>query len=125
MTDGNLREAFLSLRGEFLEITQGRIAVIERNWPEVFSPSGESDTGETLELIKREAHTIAGSSGTYGYATVFRAAKNLEVFCAALLDEGADGMDDARQAEFTATVTSLLEESSRMFADPEIGTMPF
>lgn len=125
MTDGDLRQAFLSLREEFLEICRGRIGVIERNWSEITSVSEDKNNLEALEFVKREAHTIAGSSGTYGYADVSKAARELEVLCAKLMDEGVSDMDVAQQEELAAAVTFLFEESTRMFSDPEIGTVPF
>jgi len=125
MTDGDLRQAFLSLRVEFLEVCRGRVGVIERNWSEVNSESEDKDIIEALEFIKREAHTIAGSSGTYGYADVSRSARQLEVLCARLMDEGVNDMEDAQQEELAAAVNLVFEESTRMFADPEIGTVPF
>lgn len=125
MTDSDLRQAFLSLREEFLEICRGRIGVIERNWSEISSGSEDKNIIEALEFIKREAHTIAGSSGTYGYADVSKSARELEVLCAQLMDEGVNDMDTARQEELAAAVTLVFEESTRMFADPEIGTVPF
>lgn len=125
MTDCDLKQAFLSLRDEFLEITRGRIAVIERNWPTIFSRSADDNPSEALEFVKREAHTIAGSSGTYGYAEVSKTARNLESFCAMLMEGGDGSIDETRQDELASVVTSLLEESSRMFADPGIGEIPF
>ncbi|WP_193170452.1 Hpt domain-containing protein [Nisaea nitritireducens] len=125
MTDGDLRQAFLALRDEFLEICRGRIGVIERNWSEITSGSDDAKNPEALEFVKREAHTIAGTSGTYGYADVSKSAKELEVLCIRLMDQGVSDMDDAQKEELAAAVTSLLEESTRMFADPEIGTVPF
>ncbi len=124
MTDSDLRQAFLALRDEFLEICRGRIGVIERNWSEITSGFGDNNIVEALEFIKREAHTIAGSSGTYGYADVSKSARALEVLCVRLMDEGVGDMGDVQKAELAAAVTFLLEESTRMFADPEIGTIP-
>jgi len=125
MTDGDLRQAFLALRLEFLEICRGRVGVIERNWSEITSGSDDKIIIEALDFIKREAHTIAGSSGTYGYVDVSKSARELEVLCARLMDEGVMVMDAAQQEELSAAVTLVLEESTRMFSDPEIGTVPF
>lgn len=125
MTDGNLRQAFLALRLEFLEICRGRVGVIERNWSEITSGSDDKNIIEALDFIKREAHTIAGSSGTYGYVDVSKSARELEVLCTRLMDEGVMDMDAAQQEELSAAVTLVLEESTRMFSDPEIGTVPF
>tara|TARA_E500000305_G_scaffold819_1_gene787 strand:+ start:6980 stop:7357 length:378 start_codon:yes stop_codon:yes gene_type:complete len=125
MTDGDLRQAFLALRLEFLEICRGRVDVIERNWSEITSESEDKNIPEALEFIKREAHTIAGSSGTYGYTDVSNSARELEVLCVRLMDEGVSDMDAAQQEELSAAVTLVLEESTRMFSDPEIGTVPF
>ncbi|MEO9899876.1 Hpt domain-containing protein [Nisaea sp.] len=125
MTDGGLRQAFLALRDEFLEICRGRIGVVERNWSEITSGLADENTAEALEFIKREAHTIAGSSGTYGYADMSKSARELEVICARLMDEKVGDMSVAQKDELEAAVTFLREESTRMFADPEIGTIPF
>ncbi|MEP3115086.1 Hpt domain-containing protein [Nisaea sp.] len=125
MTDGGLRQAFLALRDEFLEICRGRIGVVERNWSEITSGLADENTVEALEFIKREAHTIAGSSGTYGYVDMSKSARELEVICARLMDEKVGDMSVAQKDELEAAVTFLREESTRMFADPEIGTIPF
>ena len=125
MTDGDLRKAFLSLREEFLEICRGRVGVIERNWLDIASGTEHDNMIEALGCIKREAHTIAGSSGTYGYADVSKSAKELEIQCVRLMEVGASDMDAAQLQELATAVTIVVEESTRMFADPEIGTIPF
>tara|TARA_R110002012_G_scaffold249366_2_gene426918 strand:- start:1812 stop:2189 length:378 start_codon:yes stop_codon:yes gene_type:complete len=125
MTDNNLRQAFLSLREEFLEITRRRIGDIELNFLAVSSGTEAEEILEALRVVKREAHTIAGASGTYGYADVSKSANTLETVCARFLDVNAGALDGAQQEELEAAVDCLRADSGHMFADPEIGIIPF
>ena len=125
MTGSDLQRAFLALRSKFLDISRGRVNEIERSLSKIISGSDAGAISDALDLIKSEAHTIAGSSGTYGYADVSKSAKDLEMLCIRFLDEGIGKMDEAQIEELTKSVNRVCEESTRMFDDPDSGKMPF
>ncbi|MEQ8333087.1 Hpt domain-containing protein [Nisaea sp.] len=125
MTDSTLRQAFLSLREEFIEITRRRIEDIKGNFLMINSGIEADKFVEALHVVKREAHTIAGASGTYGYADVSKSANVLETFCSEIIDAKAGALDSAQRKEFEEAVDCLLADSDRMFVDPEIGVIPF
>ena len=125
MTGSDLRQAFLALRDEFLEICRGRVDEIEQNLSVINNGSDANAISDALGLIKREAHTMAGSSGTYGYADVSKSARELEMLCIRVLKEGISEMNEAQREELARLVSRVCEDSARMFADPDSGKMPF
>jgi chemotaxis protein histidine kinase CheA len=120
-----MREAFIRLRSEFLEICKGRIEELQSQMAVLQSDAEGAERVAALEAMRREAHTIAGSSGTYGYADVSRSARALEEFCNSIAscEEGRFG--DATLAELREIYGNLLSDADRMLADPEIGIVPF
>ncbi len=120
-----MREAFIRLRSEFLDICKGRIELLQSQMAVLQSDAGETDRLAALDAMRREAHTIAGSSGTYGYAEVSRSARALEEFCCSVPSGDLERLGDVQLSGLTEAYRSLLSDADRMFADPEIGTVPF
>ncbi|WP_420404809.1 Hpt domain-containing protein [Nisaea sp.] len=125
MSDSSMRETFIRLRGEFLEICKGRFDVLRRQMDVLEGEPSEEERIAALGLMGREAHTIAGSSGTYGYSDVSRCARALEHACAQGLSAEEDRNPEAQLSELSNVYRGLLSEADRMFANPDMGTVPF
>lgn len=119
-----MREAFIRLRSEFLDICKGRIELLQQQMAVLQSDADEADRVAALDKMRREAHTIAGSSGTYGYADVSSRARALEEFCSAP-SEDHNRLTDVRLAQLSEIYRDLLSDADRMFDNPEIGVVPF
>lgn len=120
-----MKEAFLRLRVDFLEICRGRVEKLRLQESVLGSEAGEQEIRSALDIIRRESHTIAGSSGTYGYSEVSAAAHAVETHCSALLSGEEEGLDAERVKEVFPLLEELFGAAERMFADPESGTVPF
>lgn len=125
VSDASLREAFIQLRFDFLKICRVRIDVIQCQMSVLQSDASEADRAEALDSMRREAHTIAGSSGTYGYAGVSRHARQLEDICNNAASSGRGGFSEAQMAELIEIYRNLIADADQMFADPDSGTVPF
>lgn len=126
MSDNTMREAFLRLRTEFLEICGGRIGVLREQMQILHGDGPASGKTEALELMRREAHTVAGSSGTYGYPEVSECARTLEAVCVRFMADSGDQVSGEADIEAVAVaLDSLLAETDLMFANPEKGIVPF
>ncbi|UUX50335.1 Hpt domain-containing protein [Nisaea acidiphila] len=120
MSETSMKEAFLRLREEFLQICRGRVDAIREQERVLRSGASATDKSSALETIRRETHTISGSSGTYGYADLSNSARSVELACGSHLAE-PDGQPD----DILERLAKLYADADKMFADPDIGTIPF
>jgi len=125
VSENSMREAFIRLRSGFLEICKERIEELERQMKVIQGDAGETEKAAALDTLRREAHTLAGSAGTYGYSAVSTCANALEEACNRGLDGHAEALSDAQRRELDERFQGLLSAADEMFANPEAGTVPF
>jgi len=80
----------------YLEDTRGRIQTLESHLAE-----------QNWEHLKREAHTLKGSSGNIGVDCTFKLCKQLEQ---ASLDQ-----DEQKAKELVASIKTMTEEVAELF----------
>ena len=95
------------LQKAFLDSCDQRGALIEREYQLVLRARDATERIESLQRIRDEVHKLAGSSGTYGFATLGQAAFELERCCSTLLARD-DGSVDASLGALTALINEVL-----------------
>lgn len=81
-------EIILELRDDFIEDATDRLDTLESVLDKVFA--GEGGGQETLSIIRREAHSIKGMGGSFGFPLITSVAHRLEDYLS-----GAKELNDA------------------------------
>ena len=101
-----LGDEFAELQKEFLDTTRNRVRELARL---LDAAGGELLAGEQAELFRRIAHSVRGSGGSYGFASISVAACTIEK--AYLAGEVAERLADLvaeLEAEVSASIVSTL-----------------
>ncbi|MBI4789939.1 MAG: diguanylate cyclase [Chloroflexi bacterium] len=96
-----------ALRTKYAENLPNRMAEIERCWEQLYYGAWP-ETG--LKGFHRLVHSLAGSSGTYGYTAISQAARALEMFVKSLLDAGA--LDAEQRGQISRLLSALVNVST-------------
>lgn len=111
MTDRDhaARAAIAALRERYRE---GSGAILERFRALAGELAASPASPEAIEAIRREAHRVRGTAGTYGFAEASRLAEVLERRCVAWL------RDRDAAAPAASEVERFADELARAFDDP-------
>lgn len=120
----SLNREFLKLREKFIALSADRLAAIETAAEELANSPDPAIGRTALEAMKKLAHTVAGSSGTYGYPEVAGIARELEQRCRQALDAGSLSEGVALE-EIAEAVAATVTATRRMIEHPENGRLPF
>lgn len=82
MSDASAEEQLAALRTAFAERLGQILSEMETAADRIIAPSDDDTAHRALETLHRLGHTLAGSSGSFGYPTVGKSARHLENFCA-------------------------------------------
>ncbi|RCX30313.1 EAL domain-containing protein [Thioalbus denitrificans] len=82
--DDSLQERLVRLRQAYFKDLPRKLQRIESGWERL---SGTPVTGERLKDLRQQVHNLAGSSGTFEFPGLSRAAQELELMIGSVLDQ--------------------------------------
>ncbi|MBL6988597.1 MAG: Hpt domain-containing protein [Bacteriovoracaceae bacterium] len=107
--DEKLKQRMLKLKKRYAAKLPGKIKELISKWQQLLK---RPDDKELLEEVMRQAHTLAGSAGTFGYTKIAEVAKNLQLILKGLVarDDDFDGPQQQKGQSYIRQLTQLMEE---------------
>lgn len=102
-------EKLAALRNAYTAGLDGKLSDLEVLADSLIAASARENANELVEKLGAKSHHISGSAGTFGYSHIGTAAKNLELFCQALVAKQAPFSDSDYQQ--IAALMALLRQS--------------
>ena len=104
--DDELQRKIDALRQAFSQSLAERLAALDSVLAELRADAPLAGQAGAVRMMLEQAHKIAGSAGTFGYAEVSAVASEIEVLCDRIL-KGEHGADTAAHGELTAKMAAL------------------
>ncbi|MDH4100140.1 MAG: Hpt domain-containing protein [Nitrospirota bacterium] len=101
----NARKRIDALRRAYARQLPERVEAMETLWA---GQKGSNRTKAGLSELARQAHGLAGSGATYGFADVSQAARELELRIEAMVEAGGS-LDEQRAKEADAMLIALKQ----------------
>jgi len=124
----DIEEQLRLLRRDYIERVGGKIHQIDEVWNNLQqATSHQTATGnELLKTLHRLAHTLAGSGATFGFATLSAAARSLESYLRAIIEEaalpGAVLQSEEQRGEVAVLLNTLRQASFAASLELDHGT---
>jgi chemotaxis protein histidine kinase CheA len=112
---GNADAVVAGLKQDFIEDTIDRIDRIETTIDRV--AGGMDDASAGIAELRREAHTVKGLAGSFGFPLVGAIAHRLEDYLADL--EKIDDLEAASLVDFTSWIREIIESGTNPPAEEE------
>ena len=113
---GSAREAMRAMRERY---RAGSGAIVERFLALAADMAREPDSPELVEAVRREAHRVHGTAGTYGFAEASDIAASLERRCRTWAEDRAAEKDD--RAAIIERAARAIEAAFALPARPDGG----
>ncbi len=110
------------LRATFVAGLPDRVAAIVAATAPLTTALGADESRETVDQLRRLAHQLAGTAGTFGFDAPGDIAQGIEVACTPLLEGAAP--PNAAQCDDLAQRVRALEAASAEAIEPYAGTAP-
>ncbi len=101
----DIKEQLAQLSAQFGQQLEERVGRISQQW---LSALSGDEWRASVDQARREAHTLAGSAGTFGYQTCSKVARQLEKYLQRLLEQ-EERPGEAQEEVFDQTFQKLLE----------------
>lgn len=112
---GTADDVVASLKQDFIEDTMDRVDRIEMTIDRV--AGGMDEAGPGIAELRREAHTVKGLAGSFGFPLVGAIAHRLEDYIADLTE--IDDLEAASLVDFTSWIREIIESGTNPAADEE------
>lgn len=112
---GNADDIVASLKQDFIEDTVERIDRIETTIDRI--AGGMDQAGPGIAELRREAHTVKGLAGSFGFPLVGAIAHRMEDYIADLKE--IDDLEAASLVDFTSWIREIIESGTNPPADEE------
>lgn len=112
---GTADDVVASLKQDFIEDTMDRIDRIETTIDRV--AGGMDEAGPGIAELRREAHTVKGLAGSFGFPLVGAIAHRLEDYIADLSE--INDLEAASLVDFTSWIREIIESGANPAADEE------
>jgi DNA-binding response OmpR family regulator len=115
----NVQEALEVLNKTVAKNIPNKIAEIKKSWGLL---QANTDNTDSIQLLHRQTHTLAGTMGTYGYEEIADCAKNIEL----VLQEFSDNPSELFPSAKLTILMDNLEKTAVLAnrrKSPEVGLM--
>ena len=112
---GNADDIVASLKQDFIEDTVDRVDRIETTIDRI--AGGMDEAGPGIAELRREAHTVKGLAGSFGFPLVGAIAHRLEDYIAELTE--INDLEAASLVDFTSWIREIIESGTNPAADEE------
>ncbi|KZB60384.1 MULTISPECIES: Hpt domain-containing protein [Thalassospira] len=112
---GNADDIVASLKQDFIEDTIERVDRIETTIDRI--AGGMDEAGPGIAEIRREAHTVKGLAGSFGFPLVGAIAHRMEDYIAELTK--IDDLEAASLVDFTSWIREIIESGTNPQAEEE------
>ncbi|RCK28565.1 Hpt domain-containing protein [Thalassospira lucentensis] len=112
---GNADDIVANLKQDFIEDTVDRVDRIETTIDRI--AGGMDEAGPGIAELRREAHTVKGLAGSFGFPLVGAIAHRLEDYIAELTE--INDLEAASLVDFTSWIREIIESGTNPAADEE------
>ncbi|WP_412776400.1 Hpt domain-containing protein [Thalassospira lucentensis] len=112
---GNADDIVASLKQDFIEDTVDRVDRIETTIDRI--AGGMDEAGPGIAELRREAHTVKGLAGSFGFPLVGAIAHRLEDYIAELTE--INDLEAASLVDFTSWIREIIESGTNPAVDEE------
>lgn len=108
----NIEDKLQALRVQYAQLLPSKVAELESSLEAMVKTPASEDV---LSTFHRQAHSLAGSGGTYGYARLSQCARELEVYLkSCLAPQRSPALQDAQN------IQGLLDRVKDSIANPDV-----
>jgi HPt (histidine-containing phosphotransfer) domain-containing protein len=105
-----LKRKIAALKASFAVTLNSRLSEVEASLARLRGDAPLADQKDAVKTLLEQAHKIAGSAGTFGFAQVSVIASQTEQLCDSII-KGSHGADAPALGDLSAKVAALRENA--------------